>query len=124
MSASSLIHQLGQHWPGWFSGLKQVAQQRALRRAIAHNYPSFAATYPEWTDYLFDNYFLNQRAFPVLARYLNYKVVPTPFELAQVWAEQLTWSNLEMKERHVAQLMPVATDFLRRLNKDLFNRHR
>lgn len=121
MATASLIQQVGQNGSGWSKWLKRATQQRALRRAIARNYPSFATTYPEWTDYLFDNYFLNQRAFPVLARYLNYKVVPTPFELVQVWAEQFTWSNLEMKERHVACLMPVATDFLRRLNKDLFN---
>jgi hypothetical protein len=56
-----------------------------------------------------------------LARYLEYKVVPAPFELAQVWAEQFAWFNLETKERHVAQLMPVASNFLRRLNKELFN---
>jgi hypothetical protein len=121
MSITSLIHQLEQHWPGWLSELGRAYQRLALRQAIARSYPSFAATYPEWTDYLFDEHFLNQQAFPVLTRYLKYKVLPTPFELAQVWAEQLTWSNLEMKERHVAHLMPVATDFLCRLNKDLFN---
>jgi len=47
--------------------------------------------------------------------------MPTPFELARIWAEQFAWFNLEMKERHVAQLMPVAADFLRRLDRELFN---
>jgi hypothetical protein len=98
-----------------------VYQHQALRQAIARIYPTFARQYPEWVNYLFDEPFLNQRAFALLARYLEYKVVPTPFELVQVWAEQFAWFNLEMKERHVAQLMPIARDFLRRLNKELFN---
>jgi hypothetical protein len=119
MATASLIQQFGQKWPGWSRWLGLAYQRRALRRAIARIYPAFAAKYPEWTNYLFDEHFLNQHAFPVLARYLKYKVVPTPFELVQVWAEQFTWFNLETKERHVAQLMPVASDFLRRLNKEL-----
>jgi hypothetical protein len=121
MSTTSLIHQLGLKWPGWLSWLERAYQRQALRQAITRIYPSFARQYPEWVNYLFDEPFLRQSAFPLLARYLEYKVVPAPFELAQVWAEQFAWFNLEMKERHVAQLMPVARDFLRRLNKELFN---
>lgn len=121
MSTISLVHQLKQHWSARISGLRSETQQRALRQALVRSYPAFAATYPEWTHYFFDEYFLSQRAFPILARYLQYKVVPTPFELAQVWAEQFSWSNLERKERHMARLMPVAADFLRRLDKELFS---
>jgi hypothetical protein len=92
-----------------------------LRQAIARIYPSFARQYPDWVDYLFDEHFLSQHGFHLLAAYIVYKAMPTPFELARVWAEQFAWFNLEMKERHVAQLMPVAADFLRRLDKELFN---
>jgi hypothetical protein len=120
MSTTSLIHQLGQNWPRWLSWLERAYQRQALRQAIARTYPSFAGQYPAWVNYLFDEQFLNQHAFALLARYLQYKAVPTPFELAQVWAEQFAWFNLETKERHVAQLMPVATDFLRQLNRELF----
>ena len=120
MSTTSFIYQFGQNSPGWPKWLERVYQRRALRQAIAHTYPSFAQQYPEWVNYLFDERFLHQRAFHLLAHYLDYKAVPASFELARIWAEQFTWSNLEMKERHVAQLMPVASDFLHRLNKELF----
>lgn len=121
MSTTSLIYQFVQHslsQPKW---LERASRRRTLRQAIAHVYPAFARRYPEWVNYLFDEQFLQQRAFPLLTQYLAYKVVPTPFELAQIWAEQFTWSNLEMKERHIARLMPIATDFLRHLSKDLFS---
>ena len=121
MSTTSLLHQLRQNWPGWLSWLERAYQRQALRQAIARIYPSFARQYPKWVNYLFDEQFFHQRAFPLLTHYLEYKAVPTPFELARIWAEQFAWFNLEMKERHVAQLMPVATDFLRRLDKELFN---
>lgn len=121
MSTTSLIYQLKQTWPRWPRRLRRVYQRRALHQAIARIYPTFARQYPEWVNYLFDEQFLHQLAFPVLASYLDYKVLPTPFELARAWAEQFAWSNLELKERHVSQLMPVVTDFLRRLNKGLFN---
>lgn len=121
MSTASLIQQLVQNSPGWPRWLERVYQHRALHRVISHIYPAFARQYPEWAAYMFDEHFLHHLAFPVLARYLGYKVVPPPFELAQIWAEQFTWFNLEMKERHVSQLMPIANDFLRRLSKELFN---
>ena len=121
MSTTSLIHQFEQKRPGWLNWLERAHQRRALHQAITRTYPSFAGQFPEWVNYLFDEQFLNQHAFDLLARYLAYKAVPTPFELVRVWAEQFAWFNLEMKERHVAQLMPVATDFLRRLNKELFS---
>lgn len=121
MSTTSLIYHFVQNSLGWPNWLERAYQRRDLRQAIARIYPSFARQYPEWVNYLFDEQFLQQRAFPVLACYLEYKAVPTSFELARVWAEQFAWSNLEMKERHVAQLMPVASDFLRRLDSELFN---
>jgi hypothetical protein len=121
MNTTSLIHQLGQYWPRSLSRLERAYQRQVLRQAIARIYPSFARQYPAWVNYLFDEQFLNQYAFALLARYLQYKTVPTPFELVQLWAEQFTWFNLETKERHVAQLMPVATNFLQRLNKEMFS---
>lgn len=121
MTTASFIQQLGQNWPGWSIWFRRQIRRRSLKRAITRAYASFAQQYPDWVDYFFDEYFLGQRAFPVLACYLEYKALPTSFELARVWAEQFAWSNLEMKERHVAQLMPVSADFLRRLNQELFN---
>ncbi|MBE7556190.1 MAG: hypothetical protein HS126_34485 [Anaerolineales bacterium] len=121
MSTASLIYHLVHHslrWPDW---LERAQQRQALQQAIARVYPSFARQYPDWVDYFFDEYFLRQRAFPVLAGYLEFKALPTSFELARGWAEQFAWPNLEMKERHLALLMPVAADFLRRLDRELFH---
>jgi hypothetical protein len=121
MSTTSLIHQFVQNSRGWPNWLERAYQRWVLHRAITRIYPTFARQYPDWADYFFDEYFLRQRAFPLLASYLEYKAMPTSFEVARVWAEQFTWSNLEVKERHVSELMPVVSDFLRRLNKELFN---
>lgn len=121
MSTTTLIQQFVQTWldrPNW---LEQTYHRWTLHRAIARVYPVFARQYPEWIDYFFDEYFLKRRAFPLLAAYITDKAMPTSFELAQVWAEQLAWPNLEMKERHISQLIPVVADFLRRLSKELFN---
>lgn len=121
MSTTSLIYQFVQTSLGRSNWLERAYQRQTLRQAIARIYPSFARQYPDWVDYFFDEHFLRQRAFPLLAAYMAYKAMPTPFEIARVWAEQFTWSNLEMKEQHVSQLMPVVSDFLRRLDKELFN---
>lgn len=120
MSATSFIQQFRQPWPGRLGWLERAYHRQALRGAIARVYPVFARQYPEWANYLFDPPFLHHRAFALLAYYQEHKVVPAPFELVRLWAEQFAWSNLEMKERHVAHLMPVAADFLRRLDKELF----
>ncbi|MBE7555606.1 MAG: hypothetical protein HS126_31540 [Anaerolineales bacterium] len=121
MATASFIQQVGQNWPGWSTWFKRQIQRRSLNRAITRAYTSFARQYPDWVDYFFDEYFLRQRAFPVLAGYLEFKALPTSFELARGWAEQFAWPNLEMKERHLALLMPVAADFLRRLDRELFH---
>ncbi|MCL4295517.1 MAG: hypothetical protein KJ077_07310 [Anaerolineae bacterium] len=121
MSTASLIYHFIQHplsWPDW---LERTRQRRALHQAIARVYPSFARQYPDWVDYFFDEPFVRQRAFPLLVENLANKAIPTPITLARIWAEQFTWSNPEVKERHMAQLVPVAADFLRRLDQELFN---
>ncbi len=120
MSTTSLLYRFGQNRPGWLSWLEQAYRRYVLHQAIARVYPAFARQYPAWVDYLFDELFLHRYGFALLAHSLEYKTTPAPFELVRLWAEQFAWSNLEMKERHVAQLMPVATDFLRRLDKELF----
>jgi hypothetical protein len=121
MTTAPLIQQFGQNRPGWSTWFKRQILRRSLNRAITRAYTSFVREYPDWVDYFFDEYFLSQRAFPLLADYMAKNAMPTPSELARVWTEQFTWFNPEMKERHMAQLMPVAADFLRRLDREVFN---
>jgi hypothetical protein len=120
MTTASLIQQVGQNWPGWAIWLRRQRLRRSLNRAITRAYASFARQYPEWVDYAFDIYFLRQRAFPLLARYLEDRAMPTSYELAQLWSEQFPRLNQEMMQQHTAQLRPVAADFLRRLDQELF----
>ena len=119
MITTPLIHQVVQNWLGEQSWLGRQYQRQALQQAIIRAYVPFARQYPEWVDYLFDRRFLIQQAFPLFARSLEEKVWPSPVELVDLWAEQFTWFNQAMKQRHSAQLTPVVADFLRQLKREL-----
>ena len=84
---------------------------RAFRRA----YTLFVKRHPQWADALFDQPFLEQRIALLLKDDL---VLPTGLSLASWWADHL---GLGEKQRAygVAQLTPVAADFLRLLRVEL-----
>lgn len=91
--------------PGWVRGL---AFHIALKRA----YASFAGYYPQWVASLFDDYFLSHGAASLLAGYVRDGSLPQPIELALVWDEQLGPAASVVRERRIAELTPVAADFL------------
>ena len=115
MSTSLSIEQFTQSWLGRQSWLTKQYHQHILRRAIFRAYAIFSRDYPEWTDYLFDEYFLTHRAAPYLQRY----PLLQPAELVQAWAEQLFWRQESLKQKHMAALMPAAASFLRLLESEL-----
>lgn len=99
--------------------LMKNSEQRLFQDAVTRAYTTWAPQNWEWVDYLFNEYFLTHRAAPFLVAYMKDGIQPDPVELANVWAQQLTWFDDEMKQRHIAKLVPAATDFLRCLEAEL-----
>jgi hypothetical protein len=87
-------------------------QTRPLNQAIAHAYASFAEQYPEWVAALLDEYFLTHQAVPLLTRAAEEGNLFDPVELAKAWSEQLTWFNEQHRQSIIADLIPVAANFL------------
>lgn len=93
--------------------LRYLAFQAAVKRA----YLSFVDRYSDWVDSFFDEYFVHQKAKSLLARYLQPLDPPTPTELATLWVDQFPVGHVAQK--HVADLTPVAADFLRLLETEM-----
>lgn len=91
--------------PAWLRTL-------AFRVALKQAYASFAGYYPQWVASLFDEYFLNHSATLLMAGYIHNGRLPQPSELALAWDEQLGPASLAIRERRIAELTPVAADFL------------
>jgi hypothetical protein len=91
--------------PGW---VRNLAFRMALKRA----YASFAAYYPQWTASLFDDYFLKHGVASLLVGYRRDGSLPQPIELAGTWEAQLGPASISVRERRIAELTPVAADFL------------
>lgn len=101
------------------SWLERKSQQRAFRQAVSQAYTIFAQRYPEWTASYFDEYFLTHDAAFLLARIGQGVASPRPFALAYVWSYQMTWFTEETRQRLIAELTPVASDFLCLLEAEL-----
>ena len=102
--------------PKW---VKRISQRRLFQEALIRTYTTWAPHHWEWVDYSFNKHFVMNRAAPLLAGYLKDGLRPDPAELANAWAKQFTWFDEEMRQRHLAKLVPVATYFLRCLEAEL-----
>jgi hypothetical protein len=91
--------------PGWLRGL-------FFRMALKRAYTSFAGYYPQWAASLFDEHFLRHGAALLLASYKQNGTLPQASELALVWDDQLGPTTAAIRERRMAELIPVAADFL------------
>jgi predicted enzyme related to lactoylglutathione lyase len=96
-------------------------QRLAFQIALARAYAEFAREYRDWANSLFDEHFLAHRAAPTLALCLQRDDTARPEDLAEVWADQLGREG-EARERQVAELAPVAHDFLNLLEAELRKR--
>ena len=87
-------------------------QKMAFKVALEEAFEVFEPHYPQWVESLFNEYFLQNRAAPVLAKCLTRDGPPKGVELAEAWANQFDFSADNRKQR-VSELTPVASDFLR-----------
>jgi predicted Rossmann fold nucleotide-binding protein DprA/Smf involved in DNA uptake len=99
--------------------LERKYQHRTFRQAVIRAYANFAQKYPEWSASHFDEHFLTHDAAPLLLR-VGYGVASTQgFALAVVWSRQMTWPREEIRQKLVAELTPIAADFLCLLETEL-----
>ncbi len=91
--------------------LKREPQQLAFTVAMTRTYATFDSQHPQWTESLFDETFLKNRAAPLLARALLRDNPPTSTELAQAWADQVGTGE-RTRAQTITRVEPVAADFL------------
>ena len=105
-------------------GSSRNAQHRAFRAALRRAYTMCARHYyPKWASYLLDEEFQAHGADRLRACYLKGVTCFEPADLAALWADHMGWWLSEVtKERHIAELLPVASRFLRCLEAELCGR--
>lgn len=101
----------------------RTPRYRAFRTALAHAYTVCARQYyPKWASYLLDEEFQARGARRLRACYLMGVTCFQPADLAAFWADQMGWLSDEVKQRHIGELVPVASRFLRCLEAELCTR--
>ncbi|MBE7555294.1 MAG: hypothetical protein HS126_29950 [Anaerolineales bacterium] len=98
--------------PGW---IRRLVFPAALKRA----YTGFAGYYPQWAASLFDEHFLNYGATSLMVGYIRDGRLPQASPLALDWDAQLGPDSPAVRERRIAELTPVAADFLDWLTLEL-----
>lgn len=96
---------------------RQTLHHVALRRAQARAFKTFAQQNQAWAASLFDEFFLNHAAAPLLQRRLRPGDGPTAAELAAAWASQLAANTVN--PRTIAEAVVVAARFLALLDQEL-----
>jgi hypothetical protein len=116
MMAKSSLWQI---MPAW---LRKYSQRRTFQAALRHAYITWTASNWEWVDYSCNEHFLTYQAAPYLIQALEETTQPDPAQLANVWAEQFTWFDEAMRQRHVAALIPAIISFLSCLEQESSSR--
>ncbi len=108
---------------GWIlkqeTKIHQWLERLTLQTAIAHAYKPFSEQHPRWAASLFDEYFLNGSAAPLLRRYLHSTEPLAPSELANAWFNQLGPMCSSIFKRGTAEANQIAADFLSRFEAEL-----
>jgi len=91
----------------------QLAVQRAYRR--------FAEQYPCWANSLFDEYFLDSTAAPILAAVYKQDRWPVAYELALAWSAQMDGSVNAKTFARADAALSVASAFLGALQAEWSN---
>ena len=106
------------------AGLRERnSRRKAFRGAMTQAYTTCARHYhPKWASYFLDAEF--QMLGEGRLRECNLKGIACmgPVELARFWADQIEWISEDAKQRHIAELVPVADRFLRVLVSELSDR--
>jgi hypothetical protein len=98
----------------------RTPRYRAFRIALAYAYTVCARQYyPKWASYLLDEEFQARGARRLRACYLLGVACFQPADLAAFWADQMGSLGEEIKQRHITELIPVASRFLRCLETEL-----
>ena len=92
----------------------QLQFQRAVRRA----YQWFAEQYPCWANSLFDEYFLDSMAAPILAAVYKQDRWPGAYELALAWSAQMDNAVNAKTFARADAAIPVASAFLDHLQAE------
>ena len=95
-------------------------QRKALREALNWAYTVSARDYyPKWASYLLDPEFQALGEHHLEDCYLKGIACLNPTELAGFWANQMEWLSEETRQRHIDELVAVASRFLRCLEAEL-----
>jgi hypothetical protein len=106
--------------PKW---MERISQRLTFQVALSSAYITFARHYyPKWASYFLDEHFQAHGVAHLLAFYRENTTWPEPVELANIWAEQMMWLSEETRQRYIAELVPVASRFLRYLETELLVR--
>jgi hypothetical protein len=89
---------------------RQHSVESAIRRTFAH----WRQRFPRWVNTGFDEYFLLHDALPLLREMLAGTQYPDPALLAHNWVAAYGITDART-QRAVAEVTPVAADFLARL---------
>jgi hypothetical protein len=101
-------------------GSNRSPRDRAFQTALTQAYTVCARHYyPKWASYLLDAAFQARGVRRLRACYLMGVACFNPTDLAAFWADQMGWLSEEVKQRHIAELAPVASRFLRCLEAEL-----
>jgi hypothetical protein len=101
----------------FFSRFDHANHRRGLERSIRRIYAGWRQRFPRWANTGFDEHFLLHDAWPLLSAMLTGKQAPDPAQLARKWAMAFGIPP-ERTAYAVAELTPVAADFLARLQID------
>lgn len=97
---------------------RSVRLRPSEKKAVSRAFAQFAARHPEWAASLFDEYFLQGLAAPILASHIENPSASDAAALASAWSVQL-WAKPETRQKNRIKLTPVASFFLKRLRIEL-----
>lgn len=109
------LAQFAPHFPIPFV---QHNRRRALEQTIRRVYATWQGRFPRWVNTGFDDYFLLHDALPLLRELLDGECPPDPTRLAQCWVIAFAIPH-ERFGHAVAEVTPVAADFLMRLQSEI-----
>ena len=94
------------------AGVSRWLRTRQLQAALRQIYPSFATQNPAWVANLFDQHFLLHCASPMVEHYREHDTLPTPIKLATTWDRQFGPTSEPIRQRRMAEFIPVAANLL------------
>ena len=114
LNTSSLTHTVTNTIARLFGSASLATDHSA---AINAAFQRFAPQHAEWVDSLFDKDFLQRHGTPVIAAYLDGALSrnQTAASLAQRWDRHLGPASIAVRKRRIADITPIAADFLRLL---------